>query len=859
YNQEAATTGRPIFRAVNMYRWCAWCDGWNIDGGPYKWQILTDLDQALAARYRWPSNTGTPPPPSQPTGENVARNAIDWVASSSFSSAADGSKAYDGLIAESSKWTSNGTTVESWLALDLGATYDITGFIIRHAGAGGEPTYFNTQNYRLELGSSLSGPWVNLATVSNATEESSTTTTLGSSISARYVRLYVTDAGIDNYARIPEFEVYGTLAADDSGPPDPASGQNVARSAVDWAASSTFNTNTGGDKAHDGVITEGSKWTSDGLSAESWLALDLGTTYAITHFVVRHAGNAGEAAYFNTQGYRLEGGDSLTGPWVSLASVDNAAQDNSNTTVLTGPASTRYVRLYITNAGIDNYARIPEFEVYGTPASEAANLIQNSDFSNGTNGWSIWTERGTFSVATSNGELHLQSDNHNGGLYQQFNTGGAGTVIAVDGSWASTPTAANSQWAEVLIINGARMPANGEDLTADQSDVLLIYKNDTWTTPAGWSGDMAQTAAVANLGSFTAAEDVAIIVLKSGNLSGTVTGTRLDDIVIQALSTPGNRAPNAVATADPTSGQTPLSVSFDAGMSSDPDGDVLAYSWDFGDGTQAAGVSLTHTYNDAGTYVARLSVDDGAGGSTDTTLTINVASAELVMPAHCPAAENFPAIRAQLNQQGEDLAHVKIGFHVGPGGNQNGLGIWMECLDAAGVPFFLKSADAAGPIWEAARLKAASGVPHVLVYRKSVDGDPGWTPDVPDYSLAPADAAVRHWQRHRNKFPPELEQYRHLIWVETINEVDKNRAEWLAEFAYHTAQLAIAEGFNWAAFGWSSGEPEPAHWQGPQMRQFLELAANNPDRVAVALHEYSYVLDNLDRLYPHLVGRFQTL
>ena len=59
--------------------------------------------------------------------------------------------------------------------------------------------------------------------------------------------------------------------------------------------------------------------------------------------------------------------------------------------------------------------------------------------------------------------------------------------------------------------------------------------------------------------------------------------------------------------------------------------------------------------------------------------------------------------------------------------------------------------------------------------------------------------------------------------------------------------------------GWSSGEPEREHWEGPWMQKFLELAGNNPNRVAVALHEYSYVRNNLDRLYPYLVGRFQTL
>jgi hypothetical protein len=160
---------------------------------------------------------------------------------------------------------------------------------------------------------------------------------------------------------------------------------------------------------------------------------------------------------------------------------------------------------------------------------------------------------------------------------------------------------------------------------------------------------------------------------------------------------------------------------------------------------------------------------------------------------------------------------------------------------------------------EAAQLMAASGVPHTLVYRKSVDGDKSWNPDVPDYNKTPYDAAVEHWERHRQAFPPELEPYKHLIWIETINEVDKNRSEWLAAFSYYTAQLAMADGFNWAAFGWSSGEPEPEQWQGPEMRRFLELAANNPERIAIALHEYSYVRDSLDRGFPFLVGRFQQL
>jgi hypothetical protein len=58
YNQSTGTNGKPVFRCVNMYRWCATCDGWNIDGSPYKTQILSDLDAAAAQNYRWPANSG---------------------------------------------------------------------------------------------------------------------------------------------------------------------------------------------------------------------------------------------------------------------------------------------------------------------------------------------------------------------------------------------------------------------------------------------------------------------------------------------------------------------------------------------------------------------------------------------------------------------------------------------------------------------------------------------------------------------------------------------------------------------------------------------------------------------------------
>ncbi len=56
-------------------------------------------------------------------------------------------------------------------------------------------------------------------------------------------------------------------------------------------------------------------------------------------------------------------------------------------------------------------------------------------------------------------------------------------------------------------------------------------------------------------------------------------------------------------------------VLFDASLSSDPDRDPLNFHWDFGDGVQADGVQVYHTYIKAGTYLVRLRVRDGSGTS----------------------------------------------------------------------------------------------------------------------------------------------------------------------------------------------------------------------------------------------------
>jgi glucose/arabinose dehydrogenase len=103
-----------------------------------------------------------------------------------------------------------------------------------------------------------------------------------------------------------------------------------------------------------------------------------------------------------------------------------------------------------------------------------------------------------------------------------------------------------------------------------------------------------------------------------------------------------NQPPTAVATATPTSGAPPLTVSFDGTGSRDPDpGDTLSYAWDLdGDGAydDSTSPTPTYTYTVAGTYTASLEVKDNRGAASTASVTINVGNTPPTATITSPAA-----------------------------------------------------------------------------------------------------------------------------------------------------------------------------------------------------------------------------
>ena len=85
-------------------------------------------------------------------------------------------------------------------------------------------------------------------------------------------------------------------------------------------------------------------------------------------------------------------------------------------------------------------------------------------------------------------------------------------------------------------------------------------------------------------------------------------------------------APNQPPVAQANVTCTGLSCTFDASMSSDPDGTIASYAWNFGDMTTGSGQVTTHSYASGGSYLWTLTVTDNEGAQTTTSGTANPVS-----------------------------------------------------------------------------------------------------------------------------------------------------------------------------------------------------------------------------------------
>lgn len=100
-----------------------------------------------------------------------------------------------------------------------------------------------------------------------------------------------------------------------------------------------------------------------------------------------------------------------------------------------------------------------------------------------------------------------------------------------------------------------------------------------------------------------------------------------------------NIAPTAVPNADVVSGSAPLTVNFDSYGSTDSDGAIVAYAWNFGDGVSSSEASPTHVYQGTGNYNATLTVTDNMGASATGSTNITVMDTNNGCTSNCMSVD----------------------------------------------------------------------------------------------------------------------------------------------------------------------------------------------------------------------------
>lgn len=174
--------------------------------------------------------------------------------------------------------------------------------------------------------------------------------------------------------------------------------------------------------------------------------------------------------------------------------------------------------------------------------------------------------------------------------------------------------------------------------TIDERKVTVSGTNSTdadgTVTAYAWDfGDGATDTGATATHTYAADGRYVVNLTVTDNAGAKDSTTREVDVV---AAPPVNQPPKATI-GTPTIDQRKVTVS--GASSTDPDGTVAGYAWEFGDGATATGATATHTYAADGSYVVKLTVTDNAGATDSATREVNAAATPPANPEI--AADDF--------------------------------------------------------------------------------------------------------------------------------------------------------------------------------------------------------------------------
>jgi len=150
------------------------------------------------------------------------------------------------------------------------------------------------------------------------------------------------------------------------------------------------------------------------------------------------------------------------------------------------------------------------------------------------------------------------------------------------------------------------------------------------------------------------------------------------------VSAPVNQAPVANFTLTPAQ----LTVTVDGSGSTDPDGSVASYAWNYGDGGTATGAKpAAHTYGAAGTYTITLTVTDNKGAQNSSSQPVTVAAPPANNPPSAGFQQTVNGLTANLNSTSTDQDGQIVSWAWNFGDNTTDTGEAVVKTYAAGGTF----------------------------------------------------------------------------------------------------------------------------------------------------------------------------
>jgi PKD repeat protein len=199
-------------------------------------------------------------------------------------------------------------------------------------------------------------------------------------------------------------------------------------------------------------------------------------------------------------------------------------------------------------------------------------------------------------------------------------------VVADSGSYGGTSITNGSRqnaYADSAGVNSIALAIFGGELVAGNTNASTIATSPTTATNTIFANDTANDGTTGTTGSRTTLVALsypgAATVAQVSVTWGTITGSGSQGVIL--------RGGNILPVASFTYGNTNLLLSVDGTGSTDSDGTIASYAWDFGDGNTGTGSTTTHTYTSAGTYTVSLTVTDNSGGANTTTHSVTVTAA----------------------------------------------------------------------------------------------------------------------------------------------------------------------------------------------------------------------------------------